>query len=127
MNRHGRQLRKYENRERMQIQQPVFIYGNQFRWHSECGRISKFELMTWPNRPYVSSWTGPANGDWQHLEAPIEDGLLRALLLQETNSKSGLSPLRDGTRTPRTGPHRYMWVDARKITRMLPVLHHICR
>ena len=53
--------------------------------------------------------------------------LLRALSLRETDPMSALSPLRDGTTTPRTGPHRYKWVNAWKITRRLPVLNHIRR
>ena len=54
-----------------------------------------------------------------------KDELLWALSLWETNLKSAHSPLQYGTSTPRTGPHRYMWADAWKVTRWLPLLHHL--
>ena len=44
----------------------------------------------------------------------------------EIDPKSTLSQLRDEMTTPRTCPHRYLWVDARKINRRLSALHHLC-
>ena len=54
-----------------------YKYNDQSRRGSERSRFVRIKLMAWKTQPYVSSQTGPANGDRLHLE--IEDGFLQAL------------------------------------------------
>ena len=54
-------------------------------------------------------------GRLSHTKTPSKDKLLRALLIQEIDLKSTFSPLRDGTKPPRTNPFRHMRSNARKI------------
>ena len=109
--------RKSSNWKWAQVQQPIPTDSYQSRRACEYSRKNRPKPMVRPTRPYVASRTWSANDGRLHSETTSKDGLRRALSIRETDPKSALSPLQDGTTPPRTNTYKYMWADAREITR----------
>ena len=98
--------------------------SDKFGGITPCSQNAECNVMTWPTRPYLTSWIRPAIGNRLYTKIPSSsNGLLRASSIWEIDLKSILNPLWDGMTTPKIGSDQYLWADAWKIPRRLLILH----